>query len=274
MALVPFPGSQSQALEIPPDDDEPVGPGGRMSFLDHLEELRKRIIRACLGVLLGIVLCIYWIREIVQFLLEPARRVLPEGAALVANQPGEGFSVSVVVSLIAGGIVASPYIMWQVWKFIAPGLYANEKRFAIPFVVMSTTGFLGGAAFNHYIAFPSLMAFFAGFTEWLDLLYLPTTRLVFGLYVKMLIGLGLVFQMPTVVFFLAKMGLVTAQFLISQFRHAFLIFVIVAALITPTSDPLNLAIFTAPMVVLYGLSICIAWAVRPARRQDGDSDAS
>lgn len=242
-----------------------------MSFLDHLEELRRRIIHACLGVLVGILLTFYWIRDIVQFLLEPARNVLPEGAALVANQPGEGFSVSVVVSLIAGGILASPYIMWQVWKFIAPGLYSNEKRFAIPFVTMSTVGFLGGAAFNHYIAFPSLMAFFAGFTEWLDLLYLPTTRLVFGLYVKMLIGLGLVFQMPTVVFFLAKMNLITARFLVSQFRHAFLIFVIVAALLTPTSDPLNLAIFTAPMVILYGISICIAWAVGAGRTGNDDS---
>jgi sec-independent protein translocase protein TatC len=170
----------------------------------------------------------------------------------------------VTVSLITGAVLASPFIMYQVWKFIAPGLYSNEKRFAVPFVLFSTIGFLSGAAFNHYIAFPFMMLFFASFNS-LDIAFMPRLEDVFSLYAKMLLGLGVIFQMPTVVFFLAKMKLVTARFLIRQFKYAFLLFFIVAAVITPTGDPLNMTIFAAPMMILYGLSIFIAWIVVPSK---------
>jgi sec-independent protein translocase protein TatC len=267
MALVPFPGPQSGALQRQADeeDDDLALDGGRMSFLEHLEELRKRIIYAAFGVLAGVFASIYWIADIVNFLLAPARSAMPKGASLIMNQPGEGFSVYVTVSLITGVVVASPFIMWQVWRFIAPGLYANEKRFAIPFVLLTSLGFVAGAAFNHYVAFPFTMRFFASFSA-PDLLYLPAMSLTFSLYTKMLIGLGIVFQMPTVIFFLAKMRMVTARFLIGKFRYAVLLFVVLAAVLTPTSDPVNLMIFTAPMIALYGLSIAIAWLVGPKRR--------
>jgi sec-independent protein translocase protein TatC len=263
MALVPFPGPQAGALKVRQDDPEPDDlSGGRMSFLEHLDELRKRIIRACLGVFAGVAISVFWISDIFHFLLAPAQRVLPEGSYLIMTLPGEGFSTHVTVALISGLVIASPWVMFQVWKFIAPGLYTNEKRFAIPFVVFSSIGFVGGAAFNHYIAFPSIMAFFANFHEPM-LRYQPTLSLVFGMYIKMLIGLGLVFQLPTIVFFLARMQMITAGWMIKQFKYAFMLAVITAAIITPSSDPGNLAIFTAPMVLLYGLSILIAWAVAP-----------
>ena len=110
----------------------------------------------------------------------------------------------ITIALIAGAVIASPFVMYQVWKFIAPGLYTNEKRMAIPFVLFTTVGFVLGAAFNHYIAFPFMMAFFASFNG-LDLAFMPRLEDMFGLYVKMLLGMGIVFQMPTIVFFLAKM---------------------------------------------------------------------
>jgi sec-independent protein translocase protein TatC len=281
MALVPFPGPQSSALQRSPDDDnlerldvdrvdtdDELAATGKMSFLEHLEELRKRIINAALGVLLGVAVSIYWISDIVNFLLAPARRALPPGTAgLIMTQPGEGFSLWVTISLIAGGVIASPFIMWQVWRFVAPGLYANEKRFAVPFVLLTSCGFVGGAAFNHYVAFPSLMTFFGTFSA-PDLLYYPTVSLVFGLYTKMLIGLGIVFQMPALIFFLAKMKVVSARFLIGKFRYAVLLFVTLAAILTPSSDPVNLMIFTAPMIALYGLSIVIAWLVGPKGTAD------
>src|SRR6476620_4669205 len=150
MALVPFPGTQSSALQVPPEDDEELS-SGKMSFLEHLDELRKRIVNACIAVALGIAATFWWIDPIFNFILPPTRRALPAGVKLVYTQPGEAFSLYITVALIAGVIVAAPYIMFQVWMFIAPGLYSNEKRLAIPFVALTTIGFLLGASCNHYI---------------------------------------------------------------------------------------------------------------------------
>jgi sec-independent protein translocase protein TatC len=261
MALVPFPGGQSGALRVPPDDDDNDA-AGRMSFLEHLDELRKRIIYAALGVFAGVIVSFAFIDSIYEFLTRPAVEVLPPGSQLIYTQPGEAFSLYVYISLISGALVAAPFIMYQVWLFIAPGLYANEKRFAIPFVLLSTIGFVAGAAFNHYIAFPFVMIFFGSFNT-PDLAFMPRLNDVFGLYSKMLIGLGIVFQMPTVMFFLAKMRMVTPQLLIKKVKYAVLIFFAIAAVITPTGDPVNMLIFTAPMLVLYGVSIVIAWIVAP-----------
>jgi len=179
-----------------------------MSFLEHLDELRKRIVRSCLAIAFGILATFYWIQPIFNFILAPTRRALPTGVKLIYTQPGEAFSLYITVALIAGAAVAAPFIMYQVWMFIAPGLYSNEKRMAIPFVLFTTVGFVVGASFNHYIAFPFMMAFFASFNT-VDLAFMPKLEEVFGLYSKMLIGMGIVFQMPTVVYFLAKMKLIT-----------------------------------------------------------------
>jgi sec-independent protein translocase protein TatC len=141
---------------------------------------------------------------------------------------------------------------------------------AIPFVVFTTLGFLGGAAFNHWVAFPFLMRFFAQFNG-IDLQFMPRLEDTFDLYLKMLLGMGVIFQLPTIVFFLAKMGLVTARFLWKHGKYAILIAYIVAAVITPTGDPVNQTIFAAPMIVLYFLSIIIAWVVNPRSRQDRDA---
>jgi sec-independent protein translocase protein TatC len=267
MALVPFPGTQSGALQAQPPDDEEDFSSGKMSFLEHLDELRKRIINACLGVLVGIIASFFFITEIYTFLTGPAVRSLPPGRQLMYTQPGEAFSLYVQISLIAGAVFASPVIMYQVWKFIAPGLYSNEKRFAIPFVLFSSIGFLAGASFNHYIAFPFIMVFFGSF-DTSDLAFMPRLADVFGLYIKMLLGIGIVFQMPTVVFFLAKMRVLTARFLVKHFKIALLLIFIVAAVITPTGDPMTLGIFAAPMIGLYGLSIGVAW-IFGARRIRG-----
>ena len=128
-------------------------------------------------------------------MMAPAKAALPPGTTLIYTQPGEAFSLYITVSLIAGAVIASPYIMLQVWLFIAPGLYAKEKRMAIPFVLLTTVGFIAGAAFNHYVAFRFIMVFFASFNS-VDLRFMPRIEDVFGLYTKMLLGIGIVFQMP------------------------------------------------------------------------------
>jgi sec-independent protein translocase protein TatC len=235
-----------------------------MSFLEHLDELRKRIVQSVLGVAIGVGLGFFFINPIVNFILTPTWRLLPAGSRMIYTQPGEAFGLYVQIGLIVGVVVASPWIMYQVWLFIAPGLYANEKRFAVPFVLMSTIGFVGGAAFNHYIIFPFMMSFFASFNT-ADLIFMPRLEDVFDLYTKMLIGMGLVFQMPTVVFFLAKMRLVTARFLLRNTKYAVLAIFVVAAVITPSGDMITQSIFAAPMLGLYALSILIAWIVTPKR---------
>src|SRR6267142_567644 len=266
MALVPFPGPQSgaHALATDDEDDDPSSPGVKMSFLEHLDELRKRIVRSCLAVAFGVLATFYWIQPIFNFIFAPTRRALPPGVKLIYTQPGEAFSLYIEIALIIGVMLAAPFIMYQVWRFIAPGLYSNEKRFAIPFVLFTTLGFLAGAAFNHYISFPFMMTFFASFNT-PDLAFMPKLEEVFGLYSKLLIGMGIVFQMPTVVFFLAKMKLITARFLMKNFKYAFLIIFVAAAVITPTGDMMTQTIFSAPMVGLYVLSIVIAWVVGPKR---------
>ena len=271
MALVPFPGGKTGALQVPPEDpfDKDEFAEGKMSFLEHLEELRKRIINSVLGIAVGIGLSFFFIQQIYDFLTAPAVATLPEGSRLIYTQPTEAFSLYIQISLISGAVLAGPWIMYQVWRFIAPGLYANEKRFVVPFVLFSSLGFLAGAAFNHYVAYPFIMTYFASFNT-PRLVYMPQLSYVFGLYVKMLLGLGVIFQMPTVVFFLAKMKILTGRFLLKQFKIAVLLIFITAAVVTPTGDPMTLMIFAAPMIGLYLLSIAIAFIVGPKRLKGTD----
>jgi sec-independent protein translocase protein TatC len=266
MALVPFPGTQPSPYQFPSDDDD-ESPGAKMSFLEHLDELRKRIVNAAIAVLVGILISFSFIARIYSFLMAPTMRQLPPGSRLIYTEPGEAFSLYIQLAMIVGVILASPFIMYQVWMFIAPGLYQNEKKLAIPFVLLSTIGFIGGAVFNHYIMFPWMMAFFASFNN-LDLQFMPKLDAVFSLYTKFLIAMALVFQMPTIVFFLAKMKLITARFLIQQFKYAVLLTFILSAVITPTGDPVTQTVFAAPMIGLYILGIGIAWLVGPKRLSD------
>ena len=265
MALVPFPGTQPSPYHFPDDDDD--SPGAKMSFLEHLDELRKRIINAAIAVLVGILISFTFITRIYSFLMGPTMRALPPGSQLIYTEPGEAFSLYIMLSMIVGVVLASPFIMYQVWMFVAPGLYQNEKKLAIPFVVLTTLGFVGGALFNHYIMFPWMMSFFASFNTQ-DLKFMPKLDSVFSLYTKFLIAMAVVFQMPTVVFFLAKMKMITARFLAKQFKYAILVIFIISAVITPTGDPMTQTVFAMPLIVLYVIGIAIAWLVGPKRIGD------
>jgi len=231
---------------------------GDISILERLDDFRKRIVRALLAIAGGALVGFALIDRIVGFILRPTRRALPVDAKLIYTQPGEAFGLYVQVALIAGVVFAMPFIMYQLWRLIAPIVPPSARRFAIPFVGFTTLGFVAGAAFTHYIAFPYMMAFFASFNT-PELLFKPRLDDVFDLYTKMVLGMAAVFQMPTVVFFLAKMRLITARFLWRSFRYAFLLIFIAAAVITPTGDMVTQTIFAAPMVALYLLSVAIAW---------------
>lgn len=256
MALVPFPDS-SASDEAPLDEATDADPG-KMSFLDHLDELRKRLVVTAIALLGGFLLCFAFINPIFDFIMRPLQEILPNGGQLVYTEPTEAFFLYIKVAALAGLVLATPVVLSQVWLFVAPGLYAHEKRFAIPFVVLATGFFVGGALFSHYVLFPVAWRFFASFaSDYME--FMPRIQPAFSLYVKLLLACGVVFQMPTVVFFLARVGAVTAGFLSRNIKYAILLIFIFAAILTPTGDPVTLTLMASPMILLYILSIGIAW---------------
>ncbi|HVL67356.1 MAG TPA: twin-arginine translocase subunit TatC [Vicinamibacterales bacterium] len=262
MPLVPAPGAPVERADDPEielTDPEPLeDDGARMSFLEHLDELRKRLIHSALAILVGCGIAFTFLHRVIDFLTLPMRRMLPEGGDLVATAPSEYFFLYIKLALLVGLFIALPVVMLQVWLFIAPGLYAHEKRLAVPFVAMSSVLFTIGAAFSHYVAFPWTWQFFMDFMpEYVR----PMIKLgdAFSLYVKMVLAFGVIFQMPTVVLFLARMGVVTAGFLARRTKYAVLIIFILAAVLSPGGDVVSQALMAGPMLVLYALSIGIAW---------------
>ena len=256
MALVSFPGTSPPYSAEPEEDDEDAS--GKMSFLEHLEELRVRLIVSLGALLAGFCVALFFIENIVDFVYTPLTAVLA-GGKFIYTEPMEGFMLRMKNAALAGLFVALRIILWQVWRFVAPGLYAHEKKFAIPFVLLSTIFFSLGAAFSHYLVFPYAIAFFATFQR-PDMEFLPRVDPVFSLYVRMMLAMGLVFEMPTLAFFLARIGLITPRTLIRNIKYAVLVIFIVAAVLTPGADVASQVMMAGPMLVLYVLSIGIAWA--------------
>ena len=275
MALVPFPSNKPAPHEPEDDDlrdrdDELDGAGGKMSFLEHLDELRRRLIISVYALVAGCVISFIFVGRLQDFIMLPIARLVGDGQTTEVLQilaPMGGLMLMMKIGALGGLFVALPIIILQLWLFIAPGLYANEKRFAIPFVLMGTVFFLLGAAFAHYIAFPYSWTFFKSFeTSYMS--FKPDVGYTFSLWVKMVLAFGAIFQMPTIVFFLARMGLVTARFLIKHFKYAVLIIFVLAAVLSPGTDVISQAMMAGPMLVLYGLSIIIAWLFQKKRVED------
>ena len=274
MALVPFPNKAPAAA---PDDDldpdrggmDEADAAGKMSFLEHLDELRRRIIYTVISVLAGFVVAFLFINWIFDFIMRPLQELLPPGDTLIFTEPTEAFILYIKLALIGGLILASPAVMTQVWLFIAPGLYATEKKWAIPFVLMSSFFFVAGAAFSHYVVFPLTWRFFASFTT--DIVtFMPRIQPAFSIYMRLLIAFGIVFQMPTIVLFLARIGVLTAGFMWRKFKIAILMIVVISAVVTPDGGGVSLVAMTVPLILLYILSIGLAWMVR--KRETPESD--
>lgn len=266
MALVPFPSA------TPGDDEDPEtfdDSGSKMSFLEHLDELRKRLIYIVYSLLAGCAVAFIFITKIFDFIMRPMQQVLgPEGRLQFTGGP-EPFMLWIKIGFLVGIFLSSPLILWQIWKFIAPGLYSHEKKFAIPFVIMSTFFFTAGGLFAHYIAFPWTWAFFGSFAN--DyMIFVPKVDEAFAMYSKMILAFGIIFEMPTLVFFLARMGVVTAGLLLKYFKYAFLAIFIIAAVISPGTDWASQVMMAAPMVLLYILSIGIAFVFQRRRLPDAD----
>ena len=234
----------------------------RMTFLEHLDELRRRLIYSAYALAVCCAVTFYFWQPIYLYAVSYFNGF---GGQLIFNQPMGGFMFSLKLSALVGLVVASPFLFSQLWLFVAPGLYAREKKFVVPFVVLSSILFGFGAWFAHRIAFPSMLTFFGSY-EMGGIKYFPRLEDIFGFYVKVVLGLGLIFQMPILVYFLARFGVLTAGFMLRKFKYAVLIIFVVAAIITPTGDPINLMVFAAPMFLLYVLSIGVAWMFGKKRR--------
>ena len=264
MSTPPDLGHAYTADDLTEVDQGDPNDGSRMSFLEHLDELRSRVLYSVYALVVCCLPAFYYWDWLFKFYVQYFRHY---GGELMYSQPMAGFMFSLKISALSGLLAASPFIFMQLWLFIAPGLYAKEKKVVIPFVLSSSVLFLAGAYFGHVAGFPAMWKFFASFTmDGLD--FRPQLDLAFSLYVKTILGLGVVFQMPMLVFFLAKFGIVTAGFMIRKIKYAILIIVVVAAVITPSGDPPTLILFSAPMVVLYVLSIGVAWIFGKKRLAD------
>ena len=267
MALVPFPKPTPPAV---PDDDlddrdpsdidaEASAEAARMSFLDHLDELRRRIIYAMLSTVGGFVIIIWFVYDIFEFIMRPMQAMLPAGQTLIYTEPGEAFILLIKIAVLAGLLVASPLVILQVWLFIAPGLYSHEKRWAIPFVLVGTVLFIGGAAFSHYVVFPITWRFFLGFDVSGFLEFTPRVEPAFSMYLRLILACAITFQLPTVVLFLARMGMITPRFMIRNFKYAVMIIMIAAAILSPDGGGVGMAAMGGPVVLLYIISIGLAW---------------
>ncbi len=254
-------------LDESPDTEAGNEALAEMSLIEHLTELRQRLFVSLGALLVGAIVCWFFSERIYDVLSLPVTRVLeanaqaPEDARLAVLSLTEAFIVYLKVAAMAGLFLASPVILTQMWLFIAPGLYRQERMYAVPVIFASVIFFLGGAAFGYFVLFPVMANFFLQLgAEFRPLL---SANALFGFLMRTLIGCALVFEWPIVVFFLARMGILTAGFMLRGFRYAVLIIFIIAAVVTPTPDMATQTILATPMLGLYALGIVIAWIVQP-----------
>jgi len=239
-----------------------------MGFLEHLEELRRRIIYSLIAVVVGFFLCWGYAKNIYAIMQRPIMDALRHNGMaekLVYLNPTEPFNLYLKVGFLAGLFVASPFVLYQVWLFISPGLYRNEKRYVMPFMVSTVSLFLAGGYFGYKLVYPQALEFLIGYGKQFQPMI--TIGEYTDLFLTIIIGMGIIFEMPILVFFLSLMGLVTASWMWRNLRYSILVIFIIAAILTPTTDIMNMCIFAAPMVALYVVSILIAWAVHPAQRR-------
>lgn len=230
-----------------------------MTFLEHLEDLRKRLFNSFLALIIGFVPGWIFAKDLYAVLARPVTKYLPEGTKLAFTTLTAPFMLYMKVAALASLFLMSPFVFLQLWYFVAPGLYQREKKYVIPFVLMTTFFFSLGAVFGYFVVFPWACRFFL--TLGRDFQPVITVDEYFGFALKVLLGIALVFELPTLVFFLSKMGLVTAGWMVRNFKYAVLVVFVIAAVITPTPDVITQSIVAVPMLALYGLSILIALAV-------------
>jgi sec-independent protein translocase protein TatC len=241
-----------------------------MSLMEHLDELRRRIIHSAIYLTAGAIIAWIFHDRLINFLQVPLLKI---GKSLVFTHPMDALNLNLQASLLGGAILASPFILYQVWLFISPGLYQREKRFVIPFMAATIGLFLTGAGFGYYFVLPGaikilVLGFGKNFTPMI------TIEDYSGFFLSIILGLGISFEMPILIFFLAMFGIVSPRFLWKNVRYAILAVFLVAAVICPSPDPWTMCIYALPMLGLYVLGIGVAWWVHPSRRKAKEATVS
>jgi sec-independent protein translocase protein TatC len=233
-----------------------------MGFLDHLEELRKRLVYSIAAVGVGFFACWWKVEKIYDIMQRPIMQVLKaNGMAekLVYLNPTEPFNLYLKIAALAGLFLTSPFVLYQVWMFISPGLYRNEKRYVVPFMVSTIFLFITGGYFGYKIVYPRALEFLIHFGRQFQPMI--TIGEYTSLFLSIILGMGLIFEMPILIFFLALFNIVTPKMLLKNFRYAVLIITLLAAIITPTPDATTMLVFMAPMFLLYFLGIGVSYLV-------------
>jgi sec-independent protein translocase protein TatC len=242
----------------------------KMPFTQHLEELRHRLIKCAIAIGIGFLICYFFKEEIFHWLMTPLLQALPEeeGKKLIYTAPHEAFLTYLKVSFLGGVGVAVPVILYQFWCFVAPGLYEQEKRYVFPIVLISTVFFLGGALFGYFIVFPYGFQFFVSFASD-SITPLISTKEFLSFATRLLLAFGLVFELPIVTLFLAKLGLVSAPFLRRWRKYAIVLVFVIGAMLTPP-DVFTQALMALPLIILYEISI---WIAHIFGRKEGEEEA-
>ena len=233
-----------------------------MSFLEHLEELRQRLIRSVLAIVIGFGVSFYFADNIYGYLAKPLTDTLRDlhmSDKLVYTNPIDPFNLYIKLAAVAGLFLSSPYVLWQLWLFISPGLYRHEKRYVWPFVFLTSGLFICGGLFAYKLAFPPALKFLLTFGHRFQ--PMVTINEYFSIAMTIIVGVGVVFELPVIILVLSLFGIVTPKFLLRQMRYAVLVTAVLAAIIAPTPDLPTLFMLWIPMVGLYILSIGLSWLV-------------
>lgn len=246
----------------------------RMSFMEHLEELRTRLLRSVIGIVAAFVLSITFCKPLWRIVSEPAVQALTNLGIhppnLVAISPMEQFNVIYLkLPLLMSVFVGSPWILYQVWAFISPGLYKREKRWAVPFVTSTAGLFIAGGCFAYFVAFRFGLEFLLGIGRDVNVSSMVSIDQYFDLFVNVTLGVGLVFEMPVIIFFLTLLRLASPRFLIRHSRYAILAITVLAAVVTPTPDIFNMMIFAVPMVLLFFVGVFASYLLVLRREGKG-----
>ncbi|HET7706949.1 MAG TPA: twin-arginine translocase subunit TatC [Thermoanaerobaculia bacterium] len=241
----------------PATEQEPEHELEKMSFLDHLEELRKRLLYSFISVFVAFLVCWNFAPQIFEKLQEPLAQYLPPGDSLAYTRLTAPFFLYMKVAFFAGLFLAAPVILWQIWQFISPGLYKKERRYALPFIFFGALFFVAGGYFGYRFLLPSTCAFFVETGK--NFKQMITVDDYFSFASLIILAAGIVFETPIFVFFLARIGIVTPAFLLQKFKYAVLIAFIFAAVITPTPDMVTQFALAVPMIVLYLIGVGVAY---------------
>lgn len=233
-----------------------------MTFTEHLEELRWCLLKSLSAIILASMLCYFFSDAIFRFMVAPLRQNLGTGQSLIGTGVTEAFFIEIKVALAGGVFFSSPIIFYQIWRFISPGLSGNEKRLVLPFVFCATLFFIGGALFCYHVVLPVAFQYFIEQYGTIDVT--PAIRIgeYFTFFFRMILAFGVTFELPVFTFFLVRLGIWDYRFMLRSFRYAIVAIFIIAAVLTPTPDVINQSLLALPMLLLYVISIGVAYIWR------------